>query len=333
MTTPLLHPDHTVTFRLHAPEADEVLIECEGFCDRRPMTRQADGDWSFTSPVLLPDRYHHAFFVDGVRTEPPAPFFEVPEAPDAPWLERDVPHGALHRHAYRSAIAAHDRECFVYTPPGFDPAKTYPVLYLLHGYSDGADAWQVLGKAHHTLDSLIADGAAEPMIVVMPLGYGDMTVLANGWEGRFLDGAWEKNLAAFDRTLLEEILPLAEANYPVRRDTAGRAIAGLSMGGTQAIQAALRHPDRFGWVGAFSSGGLPADLDAAFPAAAAIAASPFHLLWLACGRDDALLPANHRLTAWLRAKGIPHEWRETAGTHRWNLWRQNLADFARRLWR
>jgi len=93
----------------------------------------------------------------------------------------------------------------------------------------------------------------------------------------------------------------------------------------------LRHPGRFGWVGAFSSGGLPADLDAAFPDAGSTPA--FHLLWLACGRDDALLPANHRLTAWLRAKGIPHEWHETDGTHRWNLWRQNLADFARRLWR
>jgi enterochelin esterase-like enzyme len=76
-----------------------------------------------------------------------------------------------------------DRDYYVYTPPGYDPAakKTYPVLYLLHGFSDDASGWTV-GRANVILDNLIALGKAKPMIVVMPLGYGTMEICEPGME-------------------------------------------------------------------------------------------------------------------------------------------------------
>ena len=212
-------------------------------------------------------------------------------------------------------------------------SKPLPVLYLLHGYSDGADGWTNVGRAHVILDNLLADKKIVPMVVVMPLGYGDMAVLTKSWAGHNKDNAWEKSRTAFDQTLIREVLPLAESNYRIRTDSAGRALAGLSMGGSESIVGALNHPDVFGWVGAFSSGGLPNDLDQAFPAANESLNAKFKLLWIACGRQDGLLQANQSLVAWLERKGVKHVWTATEGTHAWGVWRRNLATLAPLLFR
>ncbi len=345
--SPVIHPDRTVTFKLTAPQATQVAVQCESL-GSHDMVKGDDGVWSFTSPPLAPDLYSYSFTLDGTKIVDPAnpelktgyfgneSMLLVPGGgAAAPWEPRDVPHGVIHRHAYRSQIARHDRECFVYTPPGYDPntTKPLPVLYLLHGYSDGADGWTTAGRAHVILDNLLADGKIVPMVVVMPLGYGDMDVLAKGWAGRNKDNIWERSRTAFDQTLIQEVLPLAQANYRIRSDSAGRALAGLSMGGAESIQGALLHPETFGWVGAFSSGGLPGDLDAAFPKANAALNAQFKLLWISCGKDDGLLKANQGLVAWLEGKGVKHVWTETAGAHAWGVWRRNLAAFAPLLFR
>jgi enterochelin esterase family protein len=347
MFSPVVQPDRSVTFKLAAPEAVHVSVNCESLGSHE-MVKGEDGVWSYTSPVLAPDLYSYSFTLDGTKIVDPAnPALKtgyfgnesmvlVPGGgQDAPWEPRDVAHGTIHRHAYRSQIANHDRECFVYTPPGYDPAaaKPLPVLYLLHGYSDGADGWTNVGRAHVIFDNLLADGRIVPMVVVMPLGYGDISVLSKGWEGRKKDNSRENNLAAFDQCLIREVLPLAEANYRIRTDSAGRALAGLSMGGAESIQGALNHPDTFGWVGAFSSGGLPGDLDKAFPAANESLNAQYKLLWIACGKQDGLLKSNQALVAWLDQKGVKHVWTETPGSHAWGVWRRNLATFAPLLFR
>ncbi|BCU79363.1 alpha/beta hydrolase-fold protein [Luteolibacter sp. LG18] len=335
--SPVVHPDHSVTFRVRDAEAKSASVQCEAF-GSKPLAKGEDNVWSFTSTPLEPDLYSYSFTLDDRHvTDPENPelkeglfgnesLLSVPGGKDAPWEKRDVPHGEIHRHAYRSKIASHDRECFVYTPPGYDAKaeKPLPVLYLLHGFSDQANAWSTIGRANVILDNFIADKKAEPMVIVMPLGYGDMAVVAGGWEGRNKDGAWQKNLTAFDHTLIEEVLPLAESNYKIRKDRDGRAVAGLSMGGAESLQAALLHPDTFGWVGAFSSGGIPADLDAAFPEAGK---TPFKTFWVSCGKDDGLIGANRSLHAWLDKKQLKHSWTETEGAHRWGVWRRNLAAF------
>jgi len=344
--SPFVQPDHTVTFKLRAPDAAKVTVQCESI-GSHDMVKGGDGVWNFTSPALAPDLYAYSFTLDGAKIPDPAnpdqktgyfgneSLVLVPGGAGTPWEQRDVPHGTLHHHPYHSAIANHDRECIVYTPPGYDAnaGKPLPVLYLLHGYSDRVDGWTCAGRAQVILDNLLADKKSVPMVVVMPLGYGDMSVLANGWDGAHKGNAWADNLAAFDRTLTGEIMPLAEANYHIRRDPAGRALAGLSMGGTESLQGAFLHPDTFGWIGAFSSGGLPGDLDKAYPSADGSLNAKFKLLWIACGKQDGLIKANQNLVAWLDQKGVKHTWTETEGTHAWGVWRRNLAIFAPLLFR
>src|SRR5271165_4936832 len=103
----------------------------------------------------------------------------VPGPLSLAWELNNVPHGEVHHHFYKSAVAGDERDYYVYTPAGYDPAKkgTYPVLYLLHGYSDDASGWTAVGRANVILDNLIAQGKAKPMIVVMPLGYGTMEMI------------------------------------------------------------------------------------------------------------------------------------------------------------
>lgn len=344
--SPVVQPDRTVTFKLNAPAAAKVSVQCETLGSHE-MVKGDAGVWSYTTPALPPDIYSYSFTLDGTKIVDPAnpeqktgyfgneSIVLVPGGEEFPWELRDVPHGTLHRHLYRSQIANHDRECFVYTPPGYDPraGQPLPVLYLLHGFSDGADAWTNVGRAHLIFDNLLAEHKMVPMAVVMPLGYGDMAVVSNGLEGRKKDQAWERSLAGFDQTLLREILPLAEANYRIRTDAAGRALAGLSMGGAESIQGALLHPDTFGWVGAFSSGGLPTDLDRAFPDTNEALNAKFKLLWIACGKQDGLLGANKNFVAWLTKQKVTHQWTETEGSHAWAVWRRNLAAFTPLLFR
>src|SRR5262249_47989854 len=148
----------------------------------------------------------------------------------------DVPHGALHRHLYKSAIGGGERKFTVYTPPGYYPAshKRYPLLYLLHGYTDDDTAWAQTGPANNILDNLLARGKAKPMIVVMPLGYGDTDVLK--FTGKIDENPiWQTNLDRFTDSLFDEVMPQVEKEYHVATGPKNTAIAGLSMGGSETL--------------------------------------------------------------------------------------------------
>ncbi|HXH08064.1 MAG TPA: alpha/beta hydrolase-fold protein [Vicinamibacterales bacterium] len=344
--SPEVHPDGRVTFRLRAPNARTVLLAREG-AEPVAMSR-GDGDvWEITLGPLEPDFYGYSFLVDGVGVLDPAnPLFKpnllntqnlvhVPGPSSLPWEAGDVPRGTVHRHFYRSAVVGGERDFYVYTPPGYDPAarRTYPVLYLLHGFSDDASAWITVGRAHVILDNLIARGDAVPMIVAMPLGYGVPELPGRGW-GALADATLRaRNLERFRDVLLREIVPAVERTYRVdaRRET--RAIAGLSMGGAQALAIGLNALDRFGWIGAFSTGGLDEDFDRVFAGLDAGAAARLGRLWIACGTEDRLIGASRRLRAWLASKGIRHDGVETPGGHTWMVWRRNLAAFLPLLFR
>jgi len=222
LVSPDVHADGRVTFRLRAPQAREVLLQCEGVPDA-PMQRDAQGVWSATTAPLAPDIYDYSFRVDGLRAIDPAnPFIQynlldlgslvhVPGPADLPWEINAVPHGVIHRHLYRSAVIGRERPFLVYTPPGYDPAaaKPYPVLYLLHGYSDAEDAWTTVGRANVILDNLIARGQAKPMVVVMPLGYGNDEVLAAGWSKARTPQVKHDSDRKFGDALLNEVMSRA----------------------------------------------------------------------------------------------------------------------------
>jgi enterochelin esterase-like enzyme len=345
LVTPDVHTDGSVTFRYRAPNAQEVKLAREG-TDPIAMQKDDQGVWSVTTGPLPPDYYGYSLIVDGVRSLDPYNHGLVPNlispgnyvhipGPSLPWELNDVPHGEIHHHFYNSTVAADDRDYYVYTPAGYDPTakKTYPVLYLLHGYSDDASGWTAVGRANVILDNLIAQGKVKPMIVVMPLGYGTMQIITLGW------GAWshtdvrDKNFSRFREALLTEVIPQVESGYRVTKDRNSRAIAGLSMGGSESLLTGLNNLDKFAWVGAFSSGGIPDDFEKDFPGLDAKANQQLRLLWIACGTEDRLITVNRTLREWLKTKGINHTDIETPGMHTWMVWRRNLTEFAGLLFR
>src|SRR5260221_4050125 len=344
--------DHRVTFRLRAPNAKEVSVEIDGGGKPLAMQKDAEGIWSASSEPLAPDYYGYAFVVDGLTMFDPSNSVAIPNflyraselhvppasataAGPLPWETADVPHGEIHHHFYRSKVVGDDRGYFVYTPPGYNPRgkQTYPVLYLLHGYSDDASAWTAVSRANVILHNLIARGKAKPMLIVMPLGYGAPEILLSSSGGFHSSAIRQQNFDRFRETLLSEVVPRVEAEYLVAKNRESRAIAGLSMGGTESLLTGLNSLNQFAWIGAFSSGGLMPDFEKEFPALTASANAQLRLLWIACGTDDDLIGINRKLRASLTSKDIHHSDIETPGEHTWLVWRRNLPEIAQLLFR
>ncbi|MGB9362134.1 MAG: alpha/beta hydrolase-fold protein, partial [Candidatus Sulfotelmatobacter sp.] len=313
LVSPEVHADGSVTFRFRAPNALDVKLAREG---AEPVAMQKDDQsvWIVTTAPLAPDYYGYSFVADGVRLlDPQNPLLipnlltpetavHVPGPSSLPWELNDVPHGEIHHHFYKSKVADDDRDYYVYTPAGYDAAakKSYPVLYLLHGYSDDASGWTAVGHANVILDNLIAQGKAKPMIVVMPLGYGTMSFLHVGWDAWSHADLRDANFKTFTQALLTEVMPQVESEYRITKDRNSRAIAGLSMGGSESLLTGLNHLDRFSWIGAFSSGGIPEDFEKDFPSLDATSNRQLHLLWIACGTEDQLITINRNLRQWLQ---------------------------------
>lgn len=341
LVTPEVHPDNSVSFRFRAPNAQEVKLAREG-TDPVAMQKDDQGVWSVTTAPEAPDYYGYSISVDGVRNlDPynhalvpnlisPGNAVHVPGPASLPWELNDVPHGEIHHHFYKSTVAEDQRDFYVYTPPGYNPTAktTYPVLYLLHGYSDDASGWTAVGHANVIFDNLITQGKVKPMIVVMPLGYGTMEIITLGW------GAWshtdvrDRNFSRFREALLTEVMPKVENEYRITKDRNSRAIAGLSMGGSESLLTGLNNLDKFAWIGAFSSGGIPDEFEKDFPGLDAKANQQIRVLWIACGTEDRLITLNRNLREWLKSKGVQHTDIETPGMHTWMVWRRNLAEFA-----
>jgi enterochelin esterase-like enzyme len=339
-----VHADGSITFRYKDPAAGKVLLSLEGAGKPLAMQKDSDGVWSVVTPPLPPEIYGYGFEVDGrPQIDPKNPVTKpnliyvgnlvtVPGRSPQLWDAREVPHGVVHHHFYTSKVVSGlvdgQSEYYVYTPPSYDPkrAKPYPVLYLLHGWSDMASGWTAVGQANFIFDNLIAEGKVKPMLVVMPLGYGDMKFVTSGggvWDD---DAAVDHNVALFSRALLTEILPQVESGYHVSNDRNDRAITGLSMGGLESLTIGLTHPGQFGWVGGFSSAMGHGEKDAL--AALSGKTAGLHLLWIACGTQDDLITPNRKFIAWLKSQDVPVTGIETPGMHTWMVWRDNLAHFA-----
>lgn len=369
-----------MTFRLRAPNATAVTVRG---ISPQPLTMQKDatGVWSATTAPLRPDLYAYSFDVDGVSILDPSntrlrPSYRrigqsaVLVPGDMPWTPLpNVPRGVVSRHVFQSRIANDERDFFVYTPPNYDPKRRqpYPVLILQHGLGDEANAWIDVGGANVTLDTLINQGKAVPMIMVNPHGYG---TAAGPADVDRLD-----MLPTYIRILLEEVLPQVEKHYNVSTQRTDRAIAGLSMGGAEAMYGGLNNLDKFAWLGSFSgafnlwpltrparetapqgtgatatpgpgpgaapAGGRPrftlveSQLPAQFPKLDAKSNAQIKLLWIACGTADAgALPTNRQFKTYLDSKGVKVTYTETPDIgHVWPFWRQSLAEFAPLLFR
>lgn len=335
--SPEIEPDRRVTFRLRAPNAKEVTLLGEWSGGPRPLTRDEQGTWSITVGPLDPELYGYSFAVDGLVTldpgnsavkpsrSPRTSILEIPGDPPLVHEFQDVPHGTLRIHEYRSRSLGRRRGLHVYTPPRYDkdPPARYPVLYLLHGAGDNDGTWTALGRAHLIADNLLAKGQAQPLIIVMPDGHAaPARVPGSPPEGR------SRNLQAFERDLLEDVIPFVEASYRVRPDPASHAIAGLSMGGGQSLVIGLNHTDRFSWVGGFSAAVFePKTALTAALANPKATDSALRLTWVACGKDDRLAENARQFSTLLKENGIHHEFQISEGNHSWPVWRRYLAEF------
>ena len=242
-----------VSVRVNAPQATAIslMVDTMAAGDAQPLTRDDRGVWTGQVSGLAPDIYEAALIVGNTLRSIGS--VTVPGNPQEVWEPRKVPHGEVHQLFYESGAIRGQRSVWVYTPPGYerDTKTQYPVLYLLHGSGGVEGSWVLDGAAHTILDNLIAAEKAQPMIVVMPFGHTEPSPRAGAtptFTGR--------DAAAFTADLIQDVMPLVEERFRIRRKPESRAIAGLSMGGGQARTIGLSMPDRFRWIGTFS-GSMP----------------------------------------------------------------------------
>ena len=230
---------------------------------------------------------------------------------------------------YDSTVTGVRRKAVVYLPPHYSADQKYPVLYLLHGI--GGNEWEWSGYVHADaiVDNLIADGKATPMIVVMPNGRAladDRTPAPD----RIFSPQNAEGFAKFERDLLDCLIPAIQVKYSASTNREQRAIAGLSMGGGQALNFGLKHLDTFAWVGGFSSAPNtkpPAEL---VPDPAAVR-EQLKLLYLSCGNIDGLINISQGVEAYLKQHNVPHIWNVDEHGHDAGTWGSNLYHFAQRL--
>jgi enterochelin esterase family protein len=329
-------PDRTVTFRLNAPEATDVKVGGDFAQGAQQMTKGDNGIWSVTVGPLNPAIYSYTFRVNGVAVLDPAnpaiklgerssqSMFDVPGDKPAPYDFQNVQHGTVHVSYYVSKALGVPRRVDVYTPPGYESGKgTYPVMYLLHGSGDTELGWTSVGRAHLILDNLIAEGKARPMIVVMPYGRARADVYLAPF------GQTSADPEGFEKDLLGDVLPFVEKMYRISAKPVDRAIAGLSMGGGQALRIGLRHLDKFHSIGAFSAAarGNPEEQFKEAFADPDATNKKLKMFYIACGKTDSLFAGSRALDEALTAKQIKHTFVASEEGHVWRNWRNYLAEF------
>jgi len=238
----------------------------------------------------------------------------------------------------------------VYLPSDYETShRSYPVVYLLHGFSDDETGWIQFGEVGSIADRVIENGDFPPAIIVMP--DSKVTWYCNAADGH---DPWQD-------MFIDEFIPYIEKTYRIRQKKEFRAIAGLSMGGFGALQISMRHPDMFSTCLALSSGTFTDEEIKTMPDERYSmffgnifgpdlkgekrvnnnwkAYSPLHLIetvpaeklktirfYIDCGDDDFLYKGNSTLHIKMRDLGIPHEYRVRDGSHSWGYWRTGLSD-------
>ena len=237
--------------------------------------------------------------------------------------------GKIETISYPSKTVGNDRNALIYTPPGYDAIKKYPVLYLLHGIGGDEHEWQNGANVQVIMDNLYATGHATPMIIVMPNGRAMKNDRATG---NVMERDKVEAFATFEVDLIDDLIPYIEANYSVSKEVVHRAIAGLSMGGGQTLNFGLGNPALFSWIGAFSPAPNtrnPADLISNKE----LLDKNLKLLWISCGNEDRLLSISERTHAYLQEAGIPHTYSVIPGNHDFSFWKNELYQFGKRIFK
>ena len=356
LISPEIHENKTVTFRIKAPKAVKVQVLgdflSKGVAD---LVENKEGVWEYTTPEpLAPELYSYAFVVDGLKVNDPNNVYMIRDVATVNnifivggeradlYMVNKVPHGSVAKVWYHSPSLGIDRRMTVYTPAGYETSgKRYPVFYLLHGMGGDENAWSELGRAAQILDNLIAQGKAEPMIVVMTNGNADLEAAPGesslGYMppttrlGKTMEGSFE--------THFPEVVKFIDKNYRTKANKKNRAIAGLSMGGFHSLHISKQYPDMFDYVGLFSAAIMPGknatspvykDMEGKLKLQ--FAKKPA-LYWIAIGKTDFLYKANREYRKLLDEKGYPYEYFENEDGHIWRNWRIYLTEFTPKLFK
>lgn len=345
--SPEVCEDGGVIFRLYAPNARRVVVEGDFASEPQPMSRNEQGVWEFRSEPLASDYYTYTFAVDGmkgvldssnVRTVRDVAsvmnYFIVGGDKGNLYSQQNVAHGTVSR--VWATTEDLSRRMTIYTPAGYEAGyRSYPVLYLLHGMGGDEEAWIATGRMAEIMDNLIAEGRAEPMIVVMPNGCmrHDAAPTYSAEEYKpYMSGSMD---GSFER-YFPSIVSWVDAHYRTYTSKDRRAIAGLSMGGFHAMQISRSYPDMFDYVGLFSAAIYRGEEGVAiYENLAEGIAEQFSrgvsLYWIGIGRDDFLFEENVAFRRMLDEGDYEYEYFESEGGHTWRNWRCYLAEFVERL--
>jgi enterochelin esterase-like enzyme len=347
---PRIHADLKVTFQLKAPDAKKVQMQGGDGLGKGPfnMDRGESGLWTVITPPVVPGFHYYWFIVDGVPMNDlasdtyfgyskPTSGIEVPAQGVDFYDPKDVPHGEVRARWYRSGVTGQFRRAYVYTPPDYDakPGTRYPVLYLQHGAGEDERGWSTQGRMNFIMDNLSAAGKAKPMIVVMEKGYATKAGTAAAPQ---VKGGGKGGSSAFTDVVLSDLVPLIDSSYRTIADREHRAVAGLSMGGGQALQIGLTNLDKFAYIGGFSAAAFNFNVKMSYggvfndPAAFN---QKVRLFYLHAGSAEGQFHKTAKgMTEALTKAGIKSVFVESPGTaHEWQTWRNALLDFAPRLFR
>ena len=257
--------------------------------------------------------------------------FSQPEMNPAPagfdFERENIQRGRIDTIEYYSTTVGNKRKALIYTPPGYSKNNSYNALYLLHGIGGSETEWYDNGRPDIILDNLYADKKLTPMIVVMPNGRAipdDRSV------GNIFDSVNVRAFSAFEKDLLNDLIPFVESHYPVIKNRENRALAGLSMGGGQSLNFGLAHLDTFAWIGAFSPAPNTGSPELLIPDPEE-AVRKLRLLWLSCGDQDGLLYISERMHLYLQQQIVPHIWHLEPGKHDFAVWKNDLYLFSQLL--
>ena len=353
VNSPDIAKDGTVTFKVKAANADTVRLIIDTRVDTL-MKHTGNETWSITLRDLEPDLYMYYYVIDGMKVldndnaqvlrdvKNVMNIFVLDPKGDCPMAVHDVPHGKVEAVWYDSPTLNAKRRMMIYLPPDYDDSRQkYPVLYLLHGTGGDETVWLEQGRAAQVLDNLIANGQAEPMIVVMPNGHTDTPAAPglgpdNNEQPTFAHKQWMEG--TFESSF-NDIMNWVDNNFRTRATKRTRAIAGLSMGGYHSLYISANQPDDFAYVGLFSAaiGRMDQGKSKIYDDLENKLITQFNqrprLYWIGIGTDDFLYKDNVQFRQMLDKNRLRYTYHESGAGHEWANWRDYLIIFTQLLFK
>ena len=320
-----------VRFDFNAPEAKQVQAVFLGG-ETVELAKQENGHWTAEKEGVKPGFHYVDFYLNGNLTLNrdaavgygafrAINFFEMPEPSFDLHLLKNVPHGSVRQHYYRSSQTGRTKLAYVYAPPGYDGStKNYPVLYLQHGGGENETGWVWQGKIANIADNLLAEKHMKEMLIVMTTGYSFRP-----------DGNSHPQLGSFAEELAGDLVPFIDESYRTIKDRHHRAMAGLSMGGIQSQRILFANLDLFASGGIFSGGLTVRDEENDYTDILhqkEVFVQKIDKLFVACGEQDGFYAQTaERVKEVKDEHEVPIDFYHTEGGHEWTFWRHCAAEF------